>query len=83
MISCISLDIHQRGVQLGERLAPTPLAGVRQMFGEALVDSSAPDPRCGFSGLFPPEEALGDESEHQCVSNEDQQRLCGRELAHP
>jgi hypothetical protein len=28
MISCDSLDIHQRGVQLGERLAPTLLAGV-------------------------------------------------------
>jgi hypothetical protein len=38
MISCNSLDIHQRGVQLGERLAPTHLAGVRQMFGEPLAD---------------------------------------------
>src|ERR1039457_7040623 len=34
-----------------------------------------------FTGLFPPEEALGEESEHQRVCHEDQQRLCGRELA--
>jgi hypothetical protein len=34
MISCTSLDIPHRGVQLGERLAPTLLAGVSQMFGE-------------------------------------------------
>src|SRR5262249_9171265 len=38
MISCTSLDIPQRGIQLGERLAPTLLAGVRQVFGEPLAD---------------------------------------------
>ena len=38
MISCNSLDIHQRGVQPGERLEPTLLAGVRQVFGEPLAD---------------------------------------------
>jgi hypothetical protein len=38
MISRTRLDIHQRGVQLGERLEPTLLAGVRQMFGEPLAD---------------------------------------------
>ena len=34
MICCNGLSIHQRGVKLGERLAPTLLAGARQMFGE-------------------------------------------------
>src|SRR5690349_1119178 len=38
MISRNCLDIHQRGVQLGECLSPTLLAGLRQAFGEPLAD---------------------------------------------
>ncbi|MFE9657294.1 hypothetical protein [Micromonospora sp. NPDC006431] len=57
MISCNSLDIHQRGVQLGERLAPTLLAGVRQMFGEPLADLQS-RPSVGLVVELDPESRL-------------------------
>src|SRR5262249_34481666 len=57
MISLSSLDIHQCGVQLGEGLAPTRLAGVRQVFGEPLADLES-RPSVGLVVEFDPESRL-------------------------
>ncbi len=57
MIGCNSLDMHQGGVQLGERLAPTLLAGVRQVFGEPLADLE-PRPSVGLVVELDPQSRL-------------------------
>jgi len=44
MISCNSLDIIKRGVQLDERLAPALFAGRAQVFGEPLADLESRPP---------------------------------------
>ena len=67
-----------------DRSLRSPRAGsVSAAISAPSATRAAPLSSCEDRALFPPEEALGEKSEHQRVRREDQQRLRGRELAHP